>query len=127
MIWLATSGSLDNMFDTLLDSKVHGANMGPTWVLSAPDGPHVASRNLATRATDNPTATIVDCVAVYTPIDCAYNSHQVGLADNLQTDTHCSLKLFSTTANRKHNLDIWVAAVNSQQNVNITWQDVIYR
>ena len=22
------------------DSKVHGANMGPTWVLSAPDGPH---------------------------------------------------------------------------------------
>ena len=23
------------------DSKVHGANMGPTWVLSAPDWPHV--------------------------------------------------------------------------------------
>ena len=23
------------------DSKVHGANMWPTWVLSAPDGPHV--------------------------------------------------------------------------------------
>ena len=23
------------------DNKVHGANMGPTWVLSAPDGPHV--------------------------------------------------------------------------------------
>ena len=22
------------------DSKVHGANMGPTWVLSAPHGPH---------------------------------------------------------------------------------------
>ena len=22
------------------DSEVHGANMGPTWVLSAPDGPH---------------------------------------------------------------------------------------
>ena len=22
------------------DNKVHGANMGPTWVLSAPDGPH---------------------------------------------------------------------------------------
>ena len=22
------------------DSKVHGANMGPTWVLSAPDRPH---------------------------------------------------------------------------------------
>ena len=25
------------------DSKVRGANMGPTWVLSAPDGPHVGS------------------------------------------------------------------------------------
>ena len=26
-------------FGDNLDSKVHGANMGPTWVLSAPDGP----------------------------------------------------------------------------------------
>ena len=31
------------------DSKVHGANMGPTWVLSAPDGPHVGPMNLAIR------------------------------------------------------------------------------
>ena len=29
------------------DSKVHGANMGPTWVLSAQDGPHVGPVNLA--------------------------------------------------------------------------------
>ena len=29
------------------DSKVHGANMGPTWDLSAPDGPHVGPMNLA--------------------------------------------------------------------------------
>ena len=29
------------------DSKVHGANMEPTWVLSAPDGPHVDPINLA--------------------------------------------------------------------------------
>ena len=28
------------------DSKVHGANMGPTWVLSAPDGPHVGPHEL---------------------------------------------------------------------------------
>ena len=35
---------------TLPDSKVHGANMGPTWVLSAPDGPHVGHMNLAIRA-----------------------------------------------------------------------------
>ena len=35
------------------DSKVHGANMRPTWVLSAPDGPHVGPMNLAIRATRN--------------------------------------------------------------------------
>ena len=31
------------------DSKVHGANMGPTWVLSAPGGPHVGPINLTIR------------------------------------------------------------------------------
>ena len=31
------------------DSKVHGANMGPTWVLSAPYGPLVGPMNLAIR------------------------------------------------------------------------------
>ena len=31
------------------DSKVHGANMGPTWVLSAPDGPHHGPMNLVIR------------------------------------------------------------------------------
>ena len=30
------------VFDMILDSKVHGANMGPIWVvLSSPGGPHV--------------------------------------------------------------------------------------
>ena len=32
------------------DSKIHGANMGPTWVLSAPGGPHVGHMNLAIMA-----------------------------------------------------------------------------
>ena len=32
------------------DRKIHGANiMGPTWVLSAPDGPHVGPMNVAIR------------------------------------------------------------------------------
>ena len=31
------------------DSKVHGDNMGPTWALSAPDGPHVGPMNRAIR------------------------------------------------------------------------------
>ena len=35
------------------DSKVHGANMGPTWALSAPGGPHVGPMNLAIREASN--------------------------------------------------------------------------
>ena len=31
------------------DSKVYGANMGPTWVLLAPDGLHIGPMNLAIR------------------------------------------------------------------------------
>ena len=33
------------------NSKVHGANIGPTWALSAPDGPHVGPMNLPIRGT----------------------------------------------------------------------------
>ena len=35
--------------DSIPDSKIHGVNMGPTWVLSALDGPHVGPMNLAVR------------------------------------------------------------------------------
>ena len=35
------------ILDHFPDNKVHGANMGPTWVLSAPDGPQVGPMNLA--------------------------------------------------------------------------------
>ena len=35
------------------DNKVHEANMGPTWVLSAPDGPHVGPWTLLSGAFDN--------------------------------------------------------------------------
>ena len=34
---------------TTPDSKVRGANMGPIWVLLAPDGPHVGPMNLVIR------------------------------------------------------------------------------
>ena len=39
----------DSIQEDIPDSKVHGANMGPIWVLSAPDGPHVGLMNLAIR------------------------------------------------------------------------------
>ena len=45
----------------LPDSEVYGDNMGPIWVLSAPDGPHVGPMNLVIRV-----ASSVSCLAVCT-------------------------------------------------------------
>ena len=42
-------GNLSHNIHMYQDSNVHDANMGPTWVLSAPDGPHVGPMNLAIR------------------------------------------------------------------------------
>ena len=39
------------MNNSIPDSKDHGANMGPIWVLSAPGEPHVGPMNLAIRCT----------------------------------------------------------------------------
>ena len=44
---LAADLSFRNASFISSDIMVHGANMGPTWVLSAPDGPHVGPMNLA--------------------------------------------------------------------------------
>ena len=44
------------------DNNVYWANMGPTWVLSAPDGPHVGPMNLAISGYTLPT-TIVTAMA----------------------------------------------------------------
>ena len=49
-----------SMDKTIPDSKVHGANMGSTWVLSAPDGPHVDPINIALRDF-NTISSIDDC------------------------------------------------------------------
>ena len=41
------SGKMVTQTYSYPDSKVHWANMGPTWVLSAPDGPHIGPMNFA--------------------------------------------------------------------------------
>ena len=46
---LATYQQVNGTLHYVTDSKVHGANMKPTWVLSDPDGPHVDPMNLAIR------------------------------------------------------------------------------
>ena len=45
----ASSRLIINVQQTFPDSKVHGANTGPTWVLSAPAGPHVGPKDFAIR------------------------------------------------------------------------------
>ena len=42
-----------DVMKTYPDSKVHVANMGPTWVLSAPDGPYVGPWTLLSGFTIN--------------------------------------------------------------------------
>ena len=65
------------------DSKVHGANMGPTWLLSAPDGPHVGPMNLAIRAnTCETTQTNTDTV------ECCYNVVQFNTLRPRQDGRH---------------------------------------
>ena len=59
MLVRGTRGLLQ-LADATPDSKVHGANMGPTWVLSAPDGPHAGPMNLA--ITEGPIALLADLV-----------------------------------------------------------------
>ena len=47
-MWRITVARLHSL-EHVPDSKVHGTNIGPTWVLSALDGPHVGPMNLAIR------------------------------------------------------------------------------
>ena len=46
---LVTEAAIQTRNTNIPNSNVHGANVGPTWVLSAPDGPHVGPINLAIR------------------------------------------------------------------------------
>ena len=50
-LYMTLTGKFSDYFQVLLlhypDSKIHGANMGPTWDLSAPGGPHDSPMNLA--------------------------------------------------------------------------------
>ena len=44
---ISAFGTQTIIYHHIPDSKVHGGNMGPTWVPSAPDGPRVGPMNLA--------------------------------------------------------------------------------
>ena len=46
-MWRMAKAPVMTIRDNSPDNKVYGANMGPTWVLSAPGGPHVGPMNFA--------------------------------------------------------------------------------
>ena len=56
----------------LPESKVHGANMGPTCVLSAPDGPHVGPRTVV-NTVPNRAEPSVGTMVPYHPFTCITN------------------------------------------------------
>ena len=47
--YITNTGKQWATYSAYPDSKVHGANMGPIWVLSAPDGAHIGPMNFALR------------------------------------------------------------------------------
>ena len=61
-MWLNLLSALGRSHcDSFPDINVHGANMGPTWVLPAPDGPHVGPMNLAIRVAFQATIMMISC------------------------------------------------------------------
>ena len=83
--------------ETVQDNKVHGANMGPTWVLSAPDLLHVGPMNLAIRydCTGDWSQPVCECV-VY-----QYQSLCLPVCESVcqgRVVCHTSIEYYSFTA-----------------------------
>ena len=79
---LACSLRMSSM-KTYPDNNVHGANMGPTWVLSAPDGPHVGPMNLAVRVDMMLTLSPRVAPAVVFTTFCVIRNDKVGILTTL--------------------------------------------
>ena len=62
-----SSFELTSTLRAIPDNKVHGTNTGPTWVLSAPDGPHVGPMSLAIRDVST-TRTVTNDQMIIDPI-----------------------------------------------------------
>ena len=112
------------------DSKIHGANMGPTWVLSAPGVPHVGPMDLAIRGnicfpqppswscTWNPPVLLPSVAKMWRPWSC-----------NTPTRTDASFPasplssraLGWDTSGKMSCLSCWVAVIVDQY----TWDDWI--
>ena len=75
------------------DCKVHGANTGPTWVLSAPSAPHVGPMNLAIRIPKN----IAELIRDQAPVSLTFfhrnsNSMEISFHSHLDSNTLIAIK-----------------------------------
>ena len=90
------------------DSKVRGANMGPTWVLSAPDGPHVGPMNLAIRVGKGSDMLHKEnAVMILTSAKMAVKSHLLSVLIKtwwMKSNKSKGLTLLKGTINKPHNL-----------------------
>ena len=71
------------------DSKFHMAQMGPTWVLSAPGGPHVGPMNLAIRVLHGSWAACTHSIHQATSASKSCLLDQDCMTKNLLTDNYC--------------------------------------
>ena len=91
---------------TFPDSKVHGANMGPTWVLSAPDGPQIVPMNIAIRVIYQTTSFILanklllDHSALQSEVFIWAVLHSTPSPD--ERPLHCDGCIWSAIANKTH-------------------------
>ena len=93
------------------DSKVSGANMGPTWELPAPDGPHVDPMNLAIRV---PPATAAIDASWSIPISIYQYENSISNITklfylwilNTQVKLHCLSRNFHDHLRQPHHLKL---------------------
>ena len=68
------------------DSKIHGTNMGPTWIMSAPDGPHLGPMNLAIRVANEISWKMCNLVVSMSLLFCWHGDDRVLVPHIYRTD-----------------------------------------
>ena len=107
--------------DNIPDSKVHVTNMGPTWVLSVPDRPHVGPMNLAIRdgilklGSDQPKQWLYqDCTKLKSPWG-------INFKINFRPDFHTIFMLSAKAQNVHLILSNTYIDLNDKKCITITW------
>ena len=104
--WQHISGS--TLVQVIPDRKVHGASMGPTWALSAPDGHHAGPLNLATRDGLVPSGNLNQCWFIINKCLQYSGQPEGNFTGNTQDVNHSNLRL--------RNYTFEITAISSRDN-----------